>query len=98
MKTKLSLLLTTFAFSGIASIATAGPGLQEFALRKQIADAQRTSTVVVADAGPVRYVANSSGKGGTVTTVRNGAATNIALFKSAKADDCGAAVCCTSKH
>ena len=98
MKTKLSLLLTASALSGIASVATAGPGLQEFALRKQIADAQRTSTVVVADAGPVRYVANSSGKGGTVTAVRDGATTNIALFKSSKADDCGAAACCKTKH
>ena len=92
MKTKLFLLLSAFALSGIASTATAGPGLEDFALRKQIADAQRTPTRV-ADTGPVRYVANSSGKGGTVTAVRDDATTNIALFKSAKTD-----ACCASKR
>jgi hypothetical protein len=92
MKTKLFLLLTAFVLGAAASTATAGPGLEDFALRKQIADAQRTPTRV-ADAGPYRYVANPSGKGGTVTAVRDDATTNIALFKSAQKG-----VCCTTKR
>lgn len=86
MKTKPILLLTALALTGIASIATAGPDLQEFALRKQIADSHATSRV--ADSGPVKYVANPSGKGGTV--MQSGSSTSIALFKSKKAANCDA--------
>ena len=87
MKTKLTLLLTALAVTGIASIATAGPDLQEFALRKQIANAH--SSAPVADRGPVKYVANPSGKGGTVMQSGSGA-TSIALFKSKKSANCDA--------
>jgi hypothetical protein len=95
MKTKLVPLLIALAVAGITATATAGPGLDDFALRKQIADSHKASHVVMSDSGAVRYVANPSGKGGTVVRSESGA-TNIALFKSSKTD-CGAC-CAKMKH
>lgn len=93
MKTKIACLLTALIVAGSASIAMAGPDLQEQNLRRQIAAAHRPSTV---DTGSGHYVANPSGKGGTVTERRDGApTTNIALFKSKKANCCEEA--CTVK-
>jgi hypothetical protein len=98
MKTKLTLLLAALSVAGVASIATAGPDTQDFALRRQITESQRAASQV-ADSGPVKYVANSSGKGGTVVAVREPGATNIALFKSSKAKGCDGAACCAkTKH
>jgi hypothetical protein len=85
MKTKLTFLLTVLALAGIAPMAMAGPNLDEFALRRQIADSQRASRVV--DKGSTRYVPNPSGKGRTVVESPE-ATTNIALFKSKKAGCC----------
>lgn len=95
MKTKLTLFLSALSVVGVVSTATAGPGLGDFALRKQIADSQCASSVV--HGGPVKYVANSSGKGGTVTSVREAGSTNIALFKSSKAKGCNDSACCAKR-
>jgi hypothetical protein len=90
MKTKFTCILTAFAVAGVASVATAGPDLQTMQLRQQIAASQSNSGV--ADRGSVKYVANPSGKGGTVTPTDR-PTTSIALFKSKKAANCDAQCC-----
>jgi hypothetical protein len=90
MKTKLTCLLTAFAVAGIASVAMAGPDLQTMQLQKQIAASHSTSGA--ADGGPVKYVANPSGKGGSVTPTDR-PTISIALFKSKRAADCDARCC-----
>jgi hypothetical protein len=89
MKTKLSLLFTALAFASVASLATAGPSLDQLHLRKQIADANRSATVVRDSDYRVTYTPSPSGKGGLVARRdANVGSANIALFKSHKKDAC----------
>ena len=89
MKTKLAFLITALAVASMGTIATAGPDLQTMELRKKIADANR-STTVVRDVGyGVTYVPSPSGKGGIVAKRDStSGVTNIALFKSHKKHSC----------
>lgn len=89
MKTKLTFLLTAIAFASISSIATAGPDMDQLALRKKIADSQRIGTVVRDSNYQVTYTPSPSGKGGVVA--RRSASqpvNNIAVFKSGKKEGC----------
>jgi hypothetical protein len=89
MKTKLSLFVTALAFASVASLAQAGPSLDQLHLRKQIADANRSATVVSSGNFTVTYTPSPSGKGGVVARQdANAGSTNIALFKSHKKDAC----------
>ena len=81
MKTKFTCLFIAIGVASIASLVQAGPDLQTMELRKNAAAPQTVSRV--ADRGPVKYVANPSGKGGTVAT-SDVPVTSIALFKSKK--------------
>jgi hypothetical protein len=89
MKTKLAFLVTALAVASMGTIATAGPDLQTMELRKKIADANRSTTVVRDTGYGVTYVPSPSGKGHIVAKQDAGSgATNIALFKSHKKDAC----------
>lgn len=85
MKTKLTCLLIAIGVASTATLVQAGPDLQTMELRKQAAAPQTYSRV--ADRGPVKYLANPSGKGGTVATT-DAPVTSIALFKSKKSEHC----------
>jgi hypothetical protein len=89
MKTKLTCLITALAFASIGTIATAGPDLDQLAMRKKIADSNRSANVVHNTSYGVTYTPSPSGKGGIVARQdSNQGSTNIALFKSQKKDAC----------
>jgi hypothetical protein len=98
MKTKFTLLLMAFAMGGLISTATAGPDMQALELRRQIAESHRAAKIASTSGGDVvHYVASPSGKGGVVSR-KDGATTNIALFKSKVSKtamkDCADVSCC----
>lgn len=89
MKTKLTFLLTAIAFAGVSSIATAGPDMDQLALRKKIADSQRSGAVVRDSSYGVTYTPSPSGKGGVVAKrSASQQVTDIAVLKSGKKEGC----------
>lgn len=89
MRTKLTFLLTAIAFASVSSIATAGPDLDQLALRKKIADSQRSGAVVRDSNYGVIYPPSPSGKGGVVAKRDSSqGVTNVAVFKSHKKNAC----------
>ncbi len=92
MKTKSTLLLATLVAVGFGSLAFAGPDQQTMEMRQQAAS-QPASRAAADDSG-THYVANPSGKGGTVVRSDSGASTSIALFKSSKKKSCDQGSCC----
>lgn len=99
MKTKLTLLFTALAFTGVSY---GGPSdSAAFAIRhaqEAAARGNQQSAVASNDRASVTYVPSSSGKGVVASTASEGQVTNIALFKSSKKASANGAACCAKKQ
>lgn len=98
MKTKLILLVTAIALSGMTAISKASDQRMIYNTKGQlIAVAPDFSTARIStDSGPVKYVPGFSSKGGMVLVPSREPTTSIALFKSKKVK-CDDAVCCAKR-